>query len=339
MSGGVTRRRFGTLSSGETVEAVDLTGDGIAVTVIGWGAAIQSLSVPDREGTMADVVLAYDDIGQYEAKPQYFGASIGRFANRIAGGRFTLDGRTYTLDRNNGPNCLHGGKAGFSERNWTIATVEDGETPAVVFRLVSEDGDGGFPGRLDVGVRYAITAPGELSVSFEATTDAPTVVNLTNHSYFNLAGVHGTGDILGHELTLAADAYLPVDANLIPTGERAPVEGTPFDFRTARCFGERVREGSDPQLSLARGYDHCVVLDGGETAAPKRAAIARDPIERPDAGAPHHRARPAGLFRQLPRRDVERQGRPDDPPVRRLLSRAAALSRCAEPAGFSHRAA
>ncbi|MCQ8783380.1 aldose epimerase family protein [Mangrovibrevibacter kandeliae] len=277
MSIAATRRPFGTLSDGGAVEAVELIGEGISVRLIGFGAAIQSLYVPDRDGRMADVVLGYPDLGLYETRPLYLGATIGRYANRIAHGRFEIDGRLVQLACNNGANSLHGGPGGFHHRNWTIAALGDDPVPSVTFERVSPDGEEGFPGTVTASVRYALTAPGELTIAFEAETDAPTIVNLTNHSFFNLAGTERLQAILDHRLTVDADAYLPIDAGSIPTGEVRSVEGTAFDFRSGRAFGEHIHDGADPQIAAARGYDHNYVLNAGGSIEPVFAARVEDP--------------------------------------------------------------
>jgi aldose 1-epimerase len=270
---------FGALVDGTQVPAVELSNkSGMQVRIIALGAAIQSLRVPDRKGVLADVVLGYDSAAQYLAKPQYFGATVGRYANRIAGGKFTLDGRQYVLEKNDGPNHLHGGLHGLDKVVWTIDSV--GNEPArVVLSHVSPDGQGGYPGTLRVTATYALNERNELSIEYRATSDKPTIVNITNHSYFNLAGLASHSGVLGHRLTLFADAYTPVDATLIPTGERRPVAGTPFDFRRPHTIGERIRDGRDAQLRIGRGYDHNYVLNG---AAGTLRPAAR--LEDPESG-------------------------------------------------------
>ena len=272
----VSRSDFGTLSDGTAVTAIDLAAEGIELELISYGAAMRVLRVPDREGTLDDVTLAYDALAPYEARLQYFGASVGRFANRIAGGTFEIDGVVHDVGRNDGPNCLHGGPTGFAGQNWQVVETGDTPHPSVVFAHVSPDGEGGFPGRLEVRARYELTGPSELTLSYEAETDRPTVVNLTNHTYFNLAGVLRSGDILGHRLTVAADAFLPTDATSIPTGEVRKVEGTPFDFGEPREFGARIRHASDMQILRGRGYDQCFVLRNGGSRAPSFAARVED---------------------------------------------------------------
>lgn len=271
------REPFGILSDGRAVERFRLVGEGgFEVAVITYGAAVQALYVPDRDRRLADIVLGHDDLAPYEAHRRYFGAAIGRYANRIAGGRFTLDGVSRQVPANNGANALHGGPDGFDRRLWSVEALADGSAPSVTLSLVSPDGDQGFPGALDVRVTYALTGARELSIAFEATTSRPTVINLTHHGFFNLAGVETDGDVLGHELTLHADAYLPVDAAAIPVGGPAPVAGTPFDFRIAQSIGGRIRQAHE-QLRLGRGYDHNFCLAGGRTAEPRLAARVAHP--------------------------------------------------------------
>ncbi|WP_159767138.1 aldose epimerase family protein [Streptomyces sp. HM190] len=254
---------FGTLSDGTAVHRWTLERGGIRVRVLTYGGIVQSVEVPDRDGRTADVVLGFADLDGYLRDPgPFFGALIGRYANRIAGGRFTLDGREYRLARNNPPNCLHGGPLGFDKRVWDTRAVEGG----VRLSRVSPDGEEGFPGRLEVSVTYTLDDDGDgggaLRIAYEAVTDAPTVVNLTNHSYWNLAGA-ASGNAGGHELRIDAARVTLVDADLVPTGEPAEVAGTRFDFRTARPVGA--------------GYDHNFVLDKGVTAAAEAVAELRDP--------------------------------------------------------------
>jgi aldose 1-epimerase len=253
----VAREPFGKLPDGRAVERFTLTNaHGMEVKAITYGGIITSLRVPDRGGQMADVVLGFDSIDGYLKNDPFFGAIIGRYGNRIAKGQFTLDGHTATLAKNNGPNHLHGGTKGFDKLLWTAEPVAGKN--AVAFTLTSPDGDEGYPGTLKVRVTYTLTDANALVVDYEATTDKTTVVNLTQHSYFNLAG-EGSGDILGHQLMINADRYTPVDAGLIPTGELAPVQGTPFDFRTPTAIGARINQ-DDPQLKNGKGYDHNWVL-------------------------------------------------------------------------------
>jgi aldose 1-epimerase len=272
------RSRFGALADGTPVEAVTLTnGHGVSARLVAWGAMLQSLVVPDRHGRRADVVLAYPDMTGYLEKPQFFGATVGRMANRIGHGVFSLDGRTYHLAVNDGPNALHGGLRGFDKRLWTISEVKSGPVASVTFTRTSPDGEEGYPGTLKASVTYALNDRNELTERLEAVTDKPTVVNLSNHSFFNMAGAASGRTVYDQRLTLVADAFTPVDAGLIPTGEIRPVAGTPFDFRTPHAIGERIADGRDHQLVLGRGYDHNWVLNGGVTAAPRLAARMEDP--------------------------------------------------------------
>ena len=248
---------FGTLSDGTPVHRWPLERAGVRVRVLSYGGIVQSAEVPDRDGNTADVVLGFADLDGYVAHPEpYFGALVGRYANRIAGGRFPLDGRTYALAPNEGPNTLHGGARGFDKRVWDVAAVEEG----VRLSRVSPHGEEGFPGRLEMSVTYTLDGSGALRIVYEAVTDAPTVLNPTNHSYFNLSG---SGHAGGHELRLAASRITPVDAGLIPTGGFDDVTDTRFDFRRARKVGS--------------GYDHNYVTDKGVTEAAEKVAELYDP--------------------------------------------------------------
>ncbi|MEE7439426.1 galactose-1-epimerase [Methylobacterium oryzae] len=273
-----TRAVFGTLPDGRTVEEVTLTnGKGVTARILSWGALLRSLDVPDRSGKAADVVLGYNDLASYLAKGNYFGASVGRYANRIRAGRFTLDGRTYTLATNDGPNALHGGASGFDKQLWTITAVKGGAAPSVTLRYVSPDGEEGYPGTLTATATYALDDTNTLTVTYEATTDKPTIVNLTNHSFFNLAGEGSGRSILDQILTIPAERFTPVDATLIPTGEHLPVAGTPFDFREPAVIGARIRDGQDAQIVRGRGYDHNWVVTDAPTAEPHPVARVEDP--------------------------------------------------------------
>ena len=253
----VTRAPFGTMPDGTPVEIFTLKNKaGMEVRVISYGAIIQSIRVPDRNGRFADVVNGHDTLDGYRTRSRFFGAVVGRYGNRIAKGKFTLDGREYTLAVNNGPNHLHGGVVGFDKAVWS-PSIGVGNT--VSFTRISPDGEEGYPGRLEVRVRYVLTDSNELTVHYEASTEKPTPVNLTQHSYFNLAG-HAAGDIGGHILTLHADRYTPVDSTQIPTGAIAPVAGTPFDFRKPTAIGARI-DADDEQLRVGGGYDHNFVLN------------------------------------------------------------------------------
>jgi aldose 1-epimerase len=252
---GVTRASFGAIS-GQPVDIFTLrNANGIEIKATNYGGIITSIVVPDRNGRPGDIVLGFDDLQAYVKDSPYFGAIVGRYGNRIAKGHFALDGHTYTLAVNNGPNHLHGGLKGFDKVIWHAEPLA-GSTGLVLSRR-SPDGEEGYPGNLDVRVTYRLTDDNRLVIDYHATTDKATPVNLTQHSYFNLAG---EGDVLGHELTIDADRYTPVDANLIPTGELAPVEGTPFDFRKSTAIGARI-DTPNLQLKNAGGYDHNWVLN------------------------------------------------------------------------------
>jgi aldose 1-epimerase len=251
------REVFGSLPDGREVAAVTLrNGNGMSVRILAYGALVQQLTVPGRNGP-ADVVLGYDGIEGYLSAPNYFGVSVGRYANRIGGARFTLDGTTYQLAPNDGPNALHGGVQGFDKRLWEIADVHSGPASAsVTLTYRSPDGEEGYPGTLSVSATYTLSEENELSIDYRATTDKPTVVNLTNHAYFNLAGASSGVSVLDSVLTIPADSYTPVDATLIPTGEFRRVEGTAFDFRAPARIGDGIRAGGDEQMRFGRGYDH-----------------------------------------------------------------------------------
>jgi aldose 1-epimerase len=254
------RASYGQTADGTGVEVFDLTnGRGMAVRAISYGAIITSIRVPDRSGNVADVVLGFDRLDGYLTRHPYFGAVVGRYGNRIAKGQFRLDGTTYRLATNNGPNHLHGGVKGFDKAVWRGEPFRRDDAVGVVFSHSSPDGDEGYPGMLTARVTYTLTAANELSVEYQASATKSTPVNLTQHSYFNLAGA-GSGDILQHRLTIDADRFTPVDATLIPTGEMAPVAGTPFDFRQPTAIGARI-DADDPQLKNATGYDHNFVLN------------------------------------------------------------------------------
>lgn len=256
----VERAPFGRMPDGRPVERFTLRNpQGVEVQAITYGGIITSLRTPDRNGMMADIVLGFDTLEPYLAGTPYFGAIIGRYGNRIAGGHFELDGETYRLATNNGPNHLHGGNVGFDKVLWAGEPFQSDTAVGVTFTYTSPDGEEGYPGRLDVRVTYTLTDGNDLVFDYHATTDAATPVNLTQHSYFNLAG-EGSGTILGHELSIRASHYTPVDSTLIPTGEIAPVEGTPFDFREPRPIGEGI-DADDPQIHMGPGYDHNFVLD------------------------------------------------------------------------------
>jgi aldose 1-epimerase len=252
------RRTFGKTPSGETVDLYTLINSkGMEATISTYGGVVVSLKVPDKSGTPGDIVLGFDNFDGYLTPPPYFGAIIGRYGNRIGHGTFTLDGVVYNLPKNDGDNTLHGGKRSFDKRMWS---VKQADSNSVVLSYVSKDGEEGFPGALSTEVTYKLTDNNEVRIDYSATTDKDTVVNLTNHSYFNLAG-QGEGDVLSHQVQIFADRFTPVDKGLIPTGELRNVEGTPFDFRQPHAIGERI-ESDDEQLKLGQGYDHNFVSNG-----------------------------------------------------------------------------
>ena len=276
----LVREPFGVMSDGDPVEAITLANDrGLAARIITYGAALQSMIVPGRSGEPADVALGYPTLEAYLGGTEYFGATVGRVANRIARGRFALDGREHEVPVNNGANSLHGGTRGFDKLNWSVASTNDREDPSVTLRLVSPDGDQGYPGTLTVTATYALLADA-LRVEYVATTDRPTIVNLSNHAYWNLAGEGSAGGAMGHLLTIPADRYLPTDAGAIPTGEYRPVEGTPFDFRAPVAVGARVRDASDEQIVFGKGYDHNWVVSRAVADVPR--LLAR--VEEPESG-------------------------------------------------------
>ncbi len=263
---------WGKLPDGRAVDLFTLTnGKGMEASICNYGGVVVSLKPADKNGAAAtDVVLGYDSFEPYIQNPSYFGALIGRYGNRIAHGAFKLDGVTYHVPKNDGANALHGGVNGFNKKLWTAREIPGG----VELSYLSKDGEEGYPGDLKAKATYTLTPDNELRIDYSATTDKDTVVNLTNHSYFNLAG-QGEGDILGHEIMIEADRFTPVDAGLIPTGELKPVEGTPFDFRKASVIGSRIDDQNE-QLKLGKGYDHNFVLNrkGGSV---ELAARVRDP--------------------------------------------------------------
>lgn len=268
------RSVVGATPEGAKVETITLSdGSGMQARVITLGAALHSLVVPDRDGKFADVVLADPKLEATLAKPQYFGTIVGRFANRIAKGKFKLDGRAYSVPTNDGPNSLHGGTRGFDKVVWEVVEATSSK---VTLKYVSPDGDQGYPGKLTVTATYALEGEGRLAIEYRATTDAPTIVNLSNHAYWNLAG-EGSGSVMDHELTILADAFTPVDGTLIPTGEIKPVTGTVFDFRKPKAIGRDIRNGAEPQLLRGRGYDHNWVVDRKPSKRIREVASVHDP--------------------------------------------------------------
>ena len=272
----IQRADFGKTREGAAVSVYTLTNkSGVTARITNYGGRVVSLMTPDRNGKMGDVVLGFDSLDGYLQNPSpFFGALIGRYGNRIGHARFTLDGRIYQVDRNDGENSLHGGARGFDKRVWTSRELTDG---SLELTYLSADGEEGYPGNLQATVTYHLTDANELRIDYAASTDKDTVVNLTNHSYFNLKGA-GTGDILDHRVILNADRFTPVDAGLIPTGELRAVAGSPFDFRNATAIGARI-EANDEQIKIGKGYDHNWVLN---RSADGLALAAR--VEEPSSG-------------------------------------------------------
>jgi aldose 1-epimerase len=260
MRGTIKKETFGKTTGGEQIDLYSLKNKkGMEVSITNFGATVVTLKVPDRGGKATDIVLGYDTLDGYEKGTSYFGATVGRYGNRIAGGKFSLDGKTYTLPKNNGENTLHGGIVGFNKRVWKAREIDSKEGEALEMSYLSADGEEGFPGSLSAKVVFTLpTDRNELKIDYTATTDKDTVLNLTNHSYFNLAG-EGNGDILDHVLTLHAKEFTPVDKGLIPTGELRNVAGTPMDFNSATAIGKRINESYE-QLVFGKGYDHNWVL-------------------------------------------------------------------------------
>lgn len=273
---GVSSKPFGVTGDGKKVDLFTLTNArGHAMRVTNYGGIITGLDMPDRAGKAADVVLGFDTLDEYLAKHPYFGAIVGRYANRIAGAKFTLDGQNYTVPMNDGPNGLHGGLKGFDKVVWKAQSQQTPQGPSLHLSYVSADGEEGYPGEMTVGVAYTLTNRDELRVEYTATTTRPTVVNLSQHSYFNLAGA-GEGDILGHQLQIFSDSFTPIDSVLIPTGEIRGVAGTPQDFRQPHSIGERIG-ADDEQLRNGLGYDHNYVLRTAGAAGLVRAVRVADP--------------------------------------------------------------
>ncbi len=330
----IEKKPFGRMPDGTEVDLYTLTNrHQMAVGILTYGGSVQQIHVPDRDGKLANVALGFDQLDDYVNKARHFGAIVGRYGNRIGGASFTLDGETFRLAANNGPNSLHGGREGFDRKVWRAEAVENGGRAGVALRYTSPDGEEGYPGTLAVKVVYLLTDNNELCIDYAATTDRPTVLNLTNHTYFNLAG-EGSGSVYGHELKIDASAYTPVGATLIPNGEIAMVAGTPFDFTTPTAIGARIRE-SGPQLVRGHGYDHNFVLDKPRAGELTRAARVVEPtsgrvmeVQTTEPGMQFY----TGNFLEL---DADRHEPQDVSPVGRLLPGDPTLSRFAEPAGLS----
>lgn len=271
----IEKKIFGRLESGENASVYTLVNaNGMTVRISDYGGTVLQLLVPDRQGNLADVVGGYDDLSDYVHADGYQGALIGRIGNRICAGKFTLDGKEYSLYLNNNGNHLHGGKVGFDKRIWKAEPI-DGDEPQLVLTYTSPDGEEGYPGTVEVKVTYTLTKDNALSIRYEATTDKKTILNLTNHTYFNLGG-YSSGTVKEHTLWMDADSYLKTDAGLIPTGEVAAVEGTPFDFRAEKTVGRDI-DCDDEDLLKAGGYDHCFNFVGGESEDIKLRAVLKDP--------------------------------------------------------------
>ena len=276
-TGLVNRQSFGKTGDGAPIDIYTLrNANGMEAAIINYGGIVQSLKIPGKGGgAPVDTVLGYDNLDGYLHQTAYFGALIGRYGNRIGNAKFTLNGQEYKLPANDGKNTLHGGIQGFNARVWTAKEAPGAGGPALQLEYLSKDGEEGFPGNLTATVTYTLTDNNELKIDYRATTDKPTVVNLTNHSYFNLAG-QGEGDVLGHEVTIDANRITPVDSGLIPTGAYMNVEGTPFDFREPHLIGERIDAGNE-QIKFGKGYDHNWVLNHAPGSTPTLAARVREP--------------------------------------------------------------
>jgi aldose 1-epimerase len=271
----IEEESFGTTDDGTEVGRFRLRNGGLELTLITWGAVVQSLGVPDRDGHVADIVLGYDTLDGYVQDTANLGAVVGRFANRIAGGRFSLDGVDYQVPCNDRGNALHGGPEGFNRQVWSASPIQSRDVVAVELTHVSPDGHMGFPGNLSVTVRYTLRAS-SVTIDYTAHTDKPTVLNLTQHTYFNLQGPDD-GTIESHVLSIPASRYLPVDETGIPLGPPVPVHRTPFDFRSPKPVGRDLRAGT-VQLASSQGFDHSLVIDGRHGGQPTRAALVQDPV-------------------------------------------------------------
>ncbi|MCX8476566.1 MAG: galactose mutarotase [Sphingomonas sp.] len=272
------RGTFGKLPDGRTVDSVLLTNNrGVSANIIAYGASIQSLVMPDRVGKKADIALGHESMEGYLKFPNFIGSTVGRFANRINAGRFTLNGQTYQTPLNDTTNSLHGGSMGFDKVLWDVVSVKDGPTASVTLRYVSPDGDQGYPGKLTVDATYSLDEANNLTIEYTATTDKETIVNVTNHAYWNLSGEGSSNGAMGHVVTIPANTYTPVNETLIPTGELRPVTGTVFDFRKPRVINDRVRDASEQQIAYGRGYDHNWVVGSAVTKTQHLMAKVSDP--------------------------------------------------------------
>jgi aldose 1-epimerase len=271
----ITKEVFGTLPSGQQADLFTLTnGNGMVVKITNYGGIVTHWMTPDKNGAMADVALGFDSLSAYVNGNPFFGALVGRYGNRIGKGSFTLDGETYSLVKNNGPNHLHGGTVGFDKVLWAAEEIKGDSTVGLKLTYTSQDMEEGFPGKLDVTVTYTLSNDGELKIDYDATTDKPTIVNLTNHSYFNLTGLKR--DVLSHEMEISADSLVEVDETLIPTGKLIPVKGTPFDFTSPKVIGAKIDDESDDQIKKGGGYDHCWAINGSDNSL-KQIAIVHEP--------------------------------------------------------------
>ncbi len=272
----------GELANGQAVDMIKMTAsNGVTATLLAYGATLQSYSIPNRNGELADVVLGHDTPAEYEANRDFFGVTVGRFANRIANGTFELDGQTYQLTMNEPNTSLHGGEIGWDRKLWKIDELnQSNDSASVTFSHISEDGDQGYPGKVVSTVTYALDKFGELTITMTAETDKPTIINMTNHALFNMAGHCAPEGAMDQILTIPASHYTPVNEDLIPTGDLMPVEGTVFDFRNGKAFNDGLRNANEPQILLAHGYDHNWALDKGLTEDAQ--FIAR--VEEPKSG-------------------------------------------------------
>jgi aldose 1-epimerase len=275
----VSHRDFGEISDGRKVQAITLANRiGVSATVLTYGATLQSLLIPDREGNLGDVVLGHSTITDYVARPQYFGATVGRFANRIGSGRFQMDGRQFQLQPNGGANALHGGETGLDKVIWELVGAETEDRASLTLRHISPDGDQGYPGKLEINATFSLDASNTFRIGYRATTTSKTVVNITNHTYWNLAGDGSPRGTADHELQIFADSFLPTDMTALPTGEFRLVEGTPFDFRTRHAIAERIRDSGDEQIAIARGYDQNWIVSPEVVDGTQHMATLADPV-------------------------------------------------------------